>query len=57
MISIGLVAVLLATFQHVDSMHKLRAQDPEVPYSLAAAIALLVSLLGIVALVAIFFRQ
>ena len=29
MISIGLVAVLLATFQHVRIMHKLRAQDPE----------------------------
>ena len=57
MISIGLVAVLLATFQHVRIMHRLRAQDPELPYSLAAAIALLVSLLGIVALVAIFFRQ
>jgi inner membrane protein YidH len=57
MISIGLVAVLLAIVQHVTAMHKLRAQDPEVPYSLAAAIALLVSLLGIVALVAIFFRQ
>jgi len=38
-------------------MHKLRAQDPEVPYSLAAGVALLVSVLGIVALVAVFFRQ
>ena len=57
MISIGLVAVLLATFQHVRIMHRLRAQDPELPYSLAAAVALLVSLLGIIALVAVFFRQ
>jgi putative membrane protein len=57
MISIGLFAVLLATFQHVTAMHKLRAQDPEVPYSLAAAVALLISLLGIIALVAVFFRQ
>lgn len=57
MISIGLVAVLLATIQHVIAMHKLRAQDPEVPYSLAAAIALLVSGLGVIALIAIFFRQ
>jgi len=38
-------------------MRKLRAQDPEVPYSLAAAVALLISLLGIIALVAVFFRQ
>ena len=36
MISIGVVAVLLATIQHVIVMHKLRAQDPELPYSLAA---------------------
>ena len=57
MISIGLVAVLLAIVQHVIAMRKLRAQDPEVPYSLAAAVALLISLLGIIALVAVFFRQ
>jgi len=57
MISIGVVAVLLATIQHVTAMHKLRAQDPEVPYSLAAGVALLVSVLGIVALIAVFFRQ
>jgi len=57
MISIGVVAVLLATIQHVIVMHKLRAQDPEIPYSLAAAVGLLVSLLGIIALVAVFFRQ
>lgn len=57
MISIGLVAVLLATFQHVRIMHRLRAQDPEVPYSLAAVVAFLVAMLGIIALVAVFFRQ
>ena len=57
MISIGVVAVLLATIQHVLVMHKLRAQDPELPYSLAAAVALLVSLLGIIALLAVFLRQ
>jgi putative membrane protein len=57
MISIGVVAVLLATIQHVTVMHKLRAQDPELPYSLAATVALLVSVLGIVALVAVLFRQ
>jgi putative membrane protein len=57
MISIGLVAVLLATIQHVRSMHKLRAQYVDVPYSLAALVALLVSVLGILALIAVFFRQ
>ena len=57
MISIGVVAVLLATIQHVIVMRKLRAQAPELPYSLAAAVALLVSLLGIIALLAVFLRQ
>jgi putative membrane protein len=57
MISIGLVAVLLATFQHVRIMHKLRAQYSDVPYSLAAVVAFLVTVLGIIALVAVIFRQ
>jgi putative membrane protein len=57
MISIGLVAVLLATFQHVRIMRKLRAQYAEVPYSLAALVAFLVTLLGIVALLAVIYRQ
>jgi putative membrane protein len=55
MISIGLVAVLLATFQHVRTMHKLRAQFTDVPYSLAALVAFLVTVLGIVALVTVIY--
>ena len=57
MISIGLVAVLLATIQHRMTLKKLRAQDPEVPYSLAALVALLVSVLGFLALAAVIYRQ
>jgi putative membrane protein len=57
MISIGLVAVLLATFQHVRIMHRLRAQYTNVPYSLAAVVAFLVAMLGIVALIAVIYRQ
>lgn len=57
MISIGLIAVLLATFQHVRTMHQLRVQYGRVPYSLAAIVALLISLLGIVALIAVIYRQ
>ena len=57
MISIGLVAVLLATFQHVRIMHKLRTQYVDVPYSLAAVVAFLVTVLGIVALIAVVYRQ
>ena len=57
MITIGLVAVLLATTQHVGTMRKLRAQYDDVPYSLAAVVALLVSVLGILALVSALYRQ
>ena len=57
MISIGLVAVLLATFQHVRIMHKLRAQYADVAYSLAALVAFLVFMLGVVALIAVIYRQ
>jgi putative membrane protein len=57
MISIGLVAVLLATIQHRLTLKKLRTLDPDVPYSLAAVVALLVSVLGILALVAVIYRQ
>jgi putative membrane protein len=57
MISIGLVAVLLATFQHIRTIHQLRAQYVDVPYSLAALVALLVSVLGFIALIAVIFRQ
>ena len=57
MISIGLVVVLVATIQHVRTMHKLRVQYVDIPYSLAALVAFLVSILGILALVAVVFRQ
>jgi putative membrane protein len=56
MISIGLLSVLLATVQHVRIMHKLRSQYAEVPYSMAAVVAFLVSMLGIVALASVLFR-
>ena len=57
MISIGLVAVLLATRQHRLTLKKLRTLDPDVPYSLAAVVALFVSGLGTLALVAVIYRQ
>jgi putative membrane protein len=57
MISIGLVAVLLATIQHVKTMHNLRARYVDVPYSLAALVALLVSVLGVVALIAVSLHE
>jgi len=57
MIGIGLLALLFATVQHRRDMVSLRAQYPGVPYSLAAVLAGLLSILGVVAFVAVVFRQ
>ena len=56
MIVIGIVALGFATYQHRRDMKALRAQHPEVPYSLATILAGLISLLGVVALIAVVFR-
>lgn len=57
MIGIGIVALLLATFQHRRDMMTLRSQFPRVPYSLTTVLAGLLLLLGIVAFVAVVLRQ
>jgi putative membrane protein len=57
MISIGLFALLLAAIQHRRSMKMLREQNPHVPLSLAAAVAALIAVLGIVTLTAAILRQ
>ena len=57
MITVGVVSLFAATVQHVTSMRRLRAQDPAVPRSIAALLAGLISILGIGALLAVFFRQ
>jgi len=57
MIAIGIIALALATLQHRRDMIALRKHHPEVPYSLATVLAGLISLLGIVALLAVIFRQ
>jgi len=56
-ISIGIVALVLATIQHRRDMKVLRALHPEVPYSLTTVLAGLISILGVAALLAVFFRQ
>lgn len=56
MISIGIVALVFATYQHRRDMRALRTQHPEVPYSLATVLAGLISLLGVVSLIAVVFR-
>ena len=57
LITVGLVCLLLATVQHVISMRQLRSQYAAVPYSMAALLAALISLLGILAFIAAFFRM
>jgi putative membrane protein len=56
-ISIGLIALLLATWEHQRNMRALRAMFPHVPYSGVTALAGLISLLGIVTLLAVILRQ
>lgn len=59
MISIGILALFIATVQHVNSMRTMRAHSGgrRVPISLAALVAGLMSLLGILALTAVILRR
>jgi putative membrane protein len=56
MIAIGVFALFVATFQHVQYTRRMREQYAELPRSLAALVAGLVSILGVVALVAVVLR-
>ena len=56
MIVIGLIALMVSTIQHWQSRRNLKKQYTEVPRSLAALVAGLISLLGILGLVAVIFR-
>jgi putative membrane protein len=57
MITFGLVSLLAGTLQHVTSLRQLRAEYPATPRSVAALLAGLVSVLGLVALIVVLFRQ
>lgn len=57
MIGIGLFALLLATISHRRNMQALRKKYVHVEYSLATVLAAAISVLGIVALIAVIFRQ
>ena len=57
MIGMGLFALLLATISHRRDMQALRHQYVHVPYSLAAMLAAVISLLGIFAFIVVIFRQ
>jgi putative membrane protein len=57
MIATGVVSLMLATLQDWQLRKKLRERNYEPPFSLAMMMAVLISLLGILALVVIIFRQ
>jgi putative membrane protein len=57
MISIGLVSLLLATIQQLQLRKKLKRIYPQAGFPLATIMAALISLLGILALIAVVLRQ
>ena len=56
MIGIGVAVLLVATIQHRREMQELRKQYGPVPYSLATALAALITGLGILGLLSVLFR-
>jgi putative membrane protein len=57
LVSIGLISLLLATLEHRQNIRTLGAQYAGRQRSLAVLVAALVSILGILALLAMIFRQ
>ena len=56
MVSLAVLSLLLAGIGHRRNMQALRAQGLVVPYSMAAILAGLIAILGIVVLIAVWFR-
>jgi inner membrane protein YidH len=56
-VSIGLISLILATLEYRRNIRILGAQYGSSPRSLAVVMAALISILGIVALIAMIFRQ
>jgi len=56
-ICLGLTALVLATIEHTANTRAMRKLHARVPRSLAGVFAALISLLGIVGLIAAIFRQ
>jgi putative membrane protein len=57
MVIIGLLSLALGILEHWQNMRTLRAENPEIPRSRASIIAVLVLVLGLMAFVAMIFRQ
>ena len=56
MISVGLVALVLATIQNWQYRQHLRKQHLRIPLSLSSAVGALISFLGVLAMLAVIFR-
>ena len=56
LISIGLVSLLLGTVEHARDLRALRQQYPGMPRSMSGALAIVVAVLGLLALAAVIFR-
>src|SRR5262245_9227777 len=56
MIVIGLVGLVIATIQHERSMRMMRAEFGPLPISLAAIMATLIGILGLVGVFSVLFR-
>jgi len=57
LVSIGLLSLILATLEHRQNLHALGAQYAGRQRSLAVLVAALISILGVLALVAMILRQ
>jgi putative membrane protein len=59
MIGIGVVALVMAAYQHRQSMKRLRADSDQitVPISIGMLVAVLFSLLGVLTFVAVLFKE
>jgi len=57
LVSIGLISLVLATLEHRQNIRALGAQFAGKRRSLAVLVAALISILGLLALVAMIFRQ
>jgi putative membrane protein len=56
MIATGLIALLVAAYDHHRSMNRLRASYGPMPRSAAATIGVVIASLGVLALIALLFR-
>jgi putative membrane protein len=56
LVSIGLLSLLLATWENRTNMRSLEAAHENMPRSMATAMAALISLLGLIAIIVMIFR-